>query len=205
MRYLITYLLIAILSVSQVACTTTTNTEGFHSSQVKISSFLVSPDRGTLVVVSQQYHFIMTLQEPLRSIMQWKSLYKLNPSFGTFIVNSDQSVKGSYTLQASLKKLQPDEQRFLKQQGFRLNSDASSLIFSASIQGTRYLAGEVSLSKRSHFTQAYNITMLESNKSSGSLDSILTTPITVAVDGVFLILGTAILIPSLLLFPESFR
>lgn len=206
MRYLINYLLIAILSLSQMACTNTSpNTEGMYASQDTISSFLVTPDRGTLVVVGQKHHYIMVLQEPLRSVMQWKSLYKLQPSFGTFRVNYKQAVTGSYTLEANLKNLYSTERQFLEQHGFRLMSDGTTLSFSATVQGTRYLAGEVSLARSAQFAQAYKINLLTPTNDTARTSDITATPLALAISGTEFILGTVILIPSMLLFPDAFH
>lgn len=200
MRYLINYLLIALLSLSQISCTTSTPIQGsgMSSSQETITSFLITPDRGTLVVVGQQHHFIMSLQEPLRSVLQWKSLHKLKPSFGTFHVDNNQAVNGTYTLQASLSHLQTNERQFLEQHGFRLMSDQTTLSYTAAIKGTRYLAGNVQVPQTAYFTTPYDINVIAPATTSRQAENINLTPITLVAGGVELVLGSIFLVPLVL-------
>lgn len=209
MRYLLHYLLIAALAFMQVGCSSTPHTVIDHQvKQETITSFLVAQDRSTMVVVSEQHHFIMTLKEPLRSVMQWPSLHKLSPSFSDFYVDRDQSTKGSYTLKAPLSTLTADERHFLEQRGFRLSRSQTTLSFSAEIQGTRYLAGNVRLPQAASFKQPYTLTIhsVELSQRYGASEIITNSPLAVALDGaVFLVVGTVVLLPAMLLFPESFH
>lgn len=208
MRYLINYLLITFLSFSQISCSHTPTTAlDTKEGRETLSSFLVSPDRATLVVIGQEHHFIMQMQQPLRSIMQWESLYKLNPSFGAFSVDLNQAVTGSYTLEAKLNELQPNERDFLRQHGFRLKPHSTILSFSSHIQGTRYLAGKVQIPQAARFKKPYSVTTYSAEKTlkSGLSSDITQSPLALAVDGVSFILFSVALIPAVILFPESFN
>lgn len=208
MRYLLTYLLITVLSFSQIGCSSTPTTViDSKAKQETISSFLVSPDRSTLVVLGQEHHFVMRLQDPLRSVMQWNSLRKLRPSFGAFAVDLDQSVKGSYTLEAQLTHLTAQERQFLEQHGFRLMKDNNTLSFSSTIQGTRYLAGKVQIPQAARFAQPYKITVYVTERSLkyGVSEEVAMSPLALAVDGVSFILFSVALVPAIILFPESFH
>lgn len=185
MRKLITYLAALLIAVFQFGCTPFT--QGLHgggnsTTHEKINSFLITPDAGTLVVAGEQHHFIFPLGEPLKSLLQWQGRTKLNPSFGTFTVTQGQAVSGSYTLQANPAQLSPAETQFLLQHGFTQNR--TELTYSAGIQGTRYLAGNVKVPQTAYFRQPYELTINEPDGAVTTVGKIALTPLTLLADGV---------------------
>ena len=208
MRYLLHYLLIAVLSLSPIACSNNPTTViDTKAREETISSFLVTPDRNTLVVVGKKHHFIMNLQEPLRSIMHWKNLHKLTPSFGAFAVDVDQQVQGSYTLQTKVTNLAAPDRQFLEQHGFRLMPDGNTLSFSASIQGKRYLANNLQVPQAARFTKPYSIVVYVTEKTVkyGVTEELAMSPLGLAIDGASFVLLSVVLLPAVVLFPESFH
>lgn len=193
MRHVIRYLLIAVLSVASFGCATQALHSSKNVSTEKINSFLITPDKATLVVAGEAHHFIFPLKEPLKSVLQWNGRAKLNPTFGKFTVDGGQSVSGSYTLQADLGKITVDEQQFLIQQGFTQQGNALS--YHASIQGTRYLAGNVRVPQTAFFRQPYELTVIAPDGVADTAAKIALTPLTLAADGVTAVLGGIVLAP----------
>ncbi|WGZ92535.1 MAG: hypothetical protein QJT81_11680 [Candidatus Thiothrix putei] len=193
MRHLLRYILIALLSVASFGCATNALHSSKNTSTEKINSFLITPDKATLVVAGEQHHFIFPLNEPLRSVLQWNGRTKLTPTFGKFTVNAGQSVSGSYTLQADVGKLTVDEHQFLTQRGF--SQQGNTLAYSANIQGTRYLAGSVKVPQTAFFRQPYELTIVAPDGVADTAAKIALTPLTLAADGVTAVLGGIVLAP----------
>jgi hypothetical protein len=193
MRHLLRYLLIAVLSFSAIGCATNALHSSKNVSTEKIKSFLITQDKTTLVVAGEQHHFIFPLNEPLKSVLQWSGRTKLNPTFGEFTVNAGQGVSGSYTLQADAGKLTVDEHRFLTQRGF--SQQGNTLAYNASIQGTRYLAGNVRVPQTAFFRQPYDLTVIAPDGVVDTAAKIALTPLTLAADGVTMVLGGIVLAP----------
>ncbi len=193
MRHLLHYLLIAMLSLASVGCATHALHSSKNASTEKINSFLITPDKATLVVAGEQHHFIFPLSEPLKSVLQWSGRTKLTPAFDKFTVNAGQNVSGSYTLQADVGKLTVEEHQFLTQRGFR--QQGNTLAYSASIQGTRYLAGNVRVPQTAFFRQPYELTVVEPDGVANTAAKIALTPLTLAADGATAVLGGIVLAP----------
>ena len=193
MRHLIRYLLIAVLSFSSVGCATHALHSGKSTSTEKINSFLITPDKATLVVAGEQHHFIFPLTEPLSSVLQWHGRAKLTPTFEKFTVDAGQNVNGSYTLQADVGKLTVEEHQFLTQHGF--SQQGNAVTYRDNIQGTRYLAGRVKVPQTAFFRQPYELTVVAPDGVADTVAKIALTPLTLAADGVTAVLGGIVLAP----------
>lgn len=193
MRQLLRYLLVAVLSFASFGCATQALHSSKNVSTEKIKSFLITQDKATLVVAGEEHHFIFPLNEPLKSVLQWRGRAKLTPTFGEFTVNAGQSVSGNYTLQADLGQLTVDEQQFLTQHGF--SQQGNTLAYSASIQGTCYLAGSVRVPQTAFFRQPYELTVIAPDGVADTAAKIALTPLTLAADGVTAVLGGIVLAP----------
>ncbi|WP_028489990.1 hypothetical protein [Thiothrix lacustris] len=193
MRHLLRYLLIAMLGIASVGCATHALHATKNTSTEKINSFLITPDKATLVVAGEQHHFIFPLNEPLKSVLQWPGRTKLKPTFGKFTVNAGQGVSGSYTLQVDVGTLTVDEHQFLTQRGF--SQQGNMMAYSAAIQGTRYLAGNVRVPQTAFFRQPYELTIIAPDGVADTAAKIALTPLTLAADGVTAVLGGIVLAP----------
>lgn len=193
--YLFRYLLILAMAISQVSCATRALHSGRTSQHENITSFMITPDAGTLVVAGDRHHFIFPLQEPLRSLLQWPGRKQLKPVFDTFRVTSGQSISGRYTLTANLSQLDMAEARFLTQRGFSRMADGVTLRYQASIRGTRYLAGNVKVPQTGYFRQPYQLTVTSPDGVGNTAVKLALTPLTLAADGVTAVLGGIVLAP----------
>jgi hypothetical protein len=194
MRKLVQTLLLAVLCLSQFSCATQAL---YRDSSVngteKIRSFLVTEDRHTLVIAGESHHFIFPLGEPLRSVLMWNGRDKLEPTFRNFIVDNNQTITGEYTLRADLARLSAQDQQFLRQKGFQVSGNG--LEYSSSIRGTRYLASHVKLPQTAYFPHPYMINIQQPESDFDKAAKIAVTPVTLAVDGVGVLLGGLLLSP----------
>ncbi|MDD5393523.1 MAG: hypothetical protein PHE17_10945 [Thiothrix sp.] len=195
MRLLLRILLIVLLGIALFGCATQALHSNKSSSTEKIKSFLVTQDAATLVVAGEEHHFIFPLGEPLKSLLQWQGRNKLTPTFGTFSVNAGQTVTGNYTLQSNLAQLSATEKRFLTQRGFKAGNNTSVLEYSATIQGTRYLAGDVKVPQTAYFHQPYRVSIIAPDDAADTAAKIALTPLALAADGVTAVLGGIVLAP----------
>ena len=194
MRKLVHTLLTALLCLSQFSCATNAL---YRDTQVngmeRIRSFLVTGDRNTLVIAGESHHFIFPLNEPLRSVLLWKGRGKIEPAFHNFAVDNTQTITGEYTLRADLARLSPEEQQFLSQKGFK--ASGNQLEYTSSITGTRYLASNVKVPQTAYFPHPYSITIKQPEGDLDKAAKIAVTPLTLAVDGVGVLLGGLLLTP----------
>ncbi|SEB13561.1 hypothetical protein SAMN05660964_03747 [Thiothrix caldifontis] len=193
MYHLLRYILITLLSITSFGCATNALHSSKNVSTEKINSFLITPDKATLVVAGEQHHFIFPLNEPLKSVLQWNGRAKLTPTFDKFTVNAGQSVSGSYTLQADVGKLTVEEHQFLTQRGF--SQQGNTVAYRANIQGTRYLAGSVKVPQTAFFRQPYELTVAAPDGIADTAAKIALTPLTLTADGVTAVLGGIVLAP----------
>lgn len=194
MRKLIQLLMITVMCTVQFGCATS----AMHSQTTvqgteKIRSFLVTEDRNTLVIAGESHHFIFPLGEPLRSVLLWKGRGKIEPAFRNFEVDNNQTITGEYTLRVDLAQLSAEEQQFLRQKGFK--ASGKRLEYSASIRGTRYLASNVKVPQTAYFPRPYPITIKQPEGNLDKAAKIAVTPLTLAVDGVGVLLGGLLLTP----------
>ena len=188
--------LVILLCVAQFGCatqalhrqTTTTRSEN-------LKSFLITQDAQTLIIAGEEHHFIFPLGQPLKTLLTWQGRAKLTPSFQNFEVDKGQTISGYYTLQAQITQLDTTEQAFLRQQGFKPNAAGDQLAYSADIKGTRYLAGSVKVPQTAYFRQPYRIDVTEPEGAGEAIGKLALTPVTLAVDGVSMVLGGVVLIP----------
>lgn len=194
MRKLFQVLFVTIMCAVQFACAT----NAMHSQTTvrgteRIRSFLVTEDRNTLVIAGESHHFIFPLNEPLRSVLLWKGRGKIEPAFRNFEVDNTQTITGEYTLRANLSRLSAEEQQFLRQKGFKAAGER--LEYTSTITGTRYLASNVKVPQTAYFPRPYPITIKQPEGDLDKAAKIAATPITLAVDGVGILLGGLLLTP----------
>ncbi len=198
MQRLSVFSLIVWLCLSLSGCVTNAMFEqkNMHTTE-KIKSFLITPDRNTLVVAGEEHHFIFPLAEPLRSLLLWPGRAKLKPTFHAFSVDEKQRIEGSFTLYANASQLTANEKQFLLKQGFTApNNPAGDYSYWVpSLKGTRYLAGDVKVPQTAYFGQPYTLEIEEPEGAVNTLAKIAVTPLTLAVDGVNVILGGVVLAP----------
>lgn len=189
-------MLVMLLCLAQLGCATyALHSQTTSTGSEKINSFLITQDAQTLIIAGEEHHFIFPLGQPLKTLLTWQSRAKLEPSFGDFRVDAGQRISGSYTLQANLAQLTASEQAFLRQQGFKPNSTGDQLEYSATINGTRYLAGDVKVPQTAYFRQPYTLQVTEPEGAGAKLGKVALTPVTLAVDGVSAVLGGVVLMP----------
>ncbi|QQZ28862.1 hypothetical protein HMY34_08905 [Thiothrix subterranea] len=193
MRTILHYFLILAITITTSSCATHALHSSKNVSTEKIKSFLITQNKSTLVVAGERYHFIFPLNDPLTSILEWSGRTKLNPTFSEFTVDSSQKVNGAYILEANIDQLNTSEQQFLVAHGF--SRQGTTLTHKASIQGTRYLAGNVNVPQTAFFRQPYAITLVLPDGVADTAAKAALTPLTLAADGVTLALAGIILGP----------
>jgi hypothetical protein len=165
----------------------------------EISSFLISQDGKQLIVVGQRYHYIFAADDTLKFILTSPERKHIKASFNNFVVNSQQTVTGMYTLTLDNQNTLPTElkKQFLAH-GFSENLQQQKLSYIGSVQGTRYLASTVQLPATLLLNQKYTIPMQENYPSTAaSVEKALLTPLAIAADGLLIIGGIPVLLLTL--------
>jgi hypothetical protein len=158
----------------------------------EVSSFLITADGKQLIVVGKQHHYIFAADdETLKFILTWAEKKRVKAGFENFVINSNQTVSGMYTLTVDAgQDLSAEANKLLTSKGFTSNATQKTLVYHGALHGTRYLADKFVLPATMQLNQKYTIAMREDYASASSvLGRILLTPLAMAADGLLLVGG----------------
>lgn len=159
----------------------------------EVSSFLMTQDTNQLIVIGQKHHYIFTTNDTLKFILGGFEKNRVKATFNNFVINSDQSVSGEYTLTVDALNLPLESKKLLIAKGFVFSPTV--LTYRSAVQGKRYLADQFVLPITLQFNQKYNITMHENYVSnSATIERILLTPLAIVADGVLIMGGVPLAI-----------
>lgn len=180
-------LFIIFISLSQFSCATQALHDYQSTSTDQLQSFLLAQDGSLLVVAGRQYHFMFSLDEPLRSILKWQKRGMIQPKFDTIEVSSNQKIVSRFQFSVADQPLNAADRSFLKQHRFYL--DGVNWQYSDSLKGTRYAAGNVKLPKAVLFNKPFTIKMQEPDGLPETVMKVALTPLTVTADAVMVTVG----------------
>jgi hypothetical protein len=180
-------LFIICLCVSQFSCATQALHDIKASSTDELKSFLLAQDGSLLVVAGSKYHFMFSLDEPLRSILKWQKRGLIQPKFDTILVSANQKITSSFRFSVADNSLNAADRTFLKQHQFYL--EGVNWQYSDSLKGTRYAAGNVKLPKAVLFNKPFKINMQEPDGLPETALKVALTPLTVTADAVMVTVG----------------
>lgn len=180
-------LLIVFICLSQFSCATQALHDYKSTSTDQLKSFLLAQDGSLLVVAGSQYHFMFSLNEPLRSILKWQKRGLIQPKFDTIEVSANQKITSSFRFSVADKDLNATDRSFLKQHQFYL--EGVNWQYNDSLKGTRYAAGNVKLPQAVLFNKAFTIKMQEPDGLPETAMKVALTPLTVTADAVMVTVG----------------
>ena len=182
------------------ACVTVSNEKRiereYRAARDYVSSFLISQDQKTLIVIGQEYHYFLNLTPQIKGILQHPARPQMDASFPELQLNPDHVVVGQYRLQIPTAKwdaLPIDQQTSLRQLGFAPAGNLGYYLLTGKLSGKRYGAQGFKLpTTMSTFNQPYYVQLRYTYVPlSKTADKILTTPLAVTADGLMIVGLTA--------------
>lgn len=165
----------------------------------KVSSVLISADGKTLAIIGKDFHYLFDAPQAIKAVLDPDLRDVVNVSFQTFSVDSAQRITGGYTLNI-VKTASAEQKEKAIDAGFK-PLPAGNLNFTGTLSGTRYSANGIQAeSATQKLRQEYTINV-SAEKSTGAkaatqAGKLLVTPITLAADGVLILVA----VPLLLVF-----
>jgi hypothetical protein len=176
-----------LLCVSQFSCATQALHDYKSTSTDELKSFLLAQDGSLLVVAGSKYHFMFSLNEPLRSILKWQKRARIQPTFNTILVSANQKIESSFRFSVANENLTTADRAFLKQHEFSLVANAWH--YNDTLKGTRYAAGNVQLPQAVLFNKPFAIKMQEPDGLPETAMKVALTPLTVTADTIMVTVG----------------
>lgn len=165
----------------------------------KVGSVLISADGKTLAVIGKEHHYLFDAPEAIKAVLDPALRDVVNVNFQTFSVDSAQRITGSYTLNIG-KTATAEQKEKAVAAGFK-PLPAGNLSFTGKLSGTRYSANGIQAENAAQkLRQEYTINVSAEKSAGGKAVStagkLLVTPVTLAADGVLILVA----VPLLLIF-----
>ncbi|MEY2864316.1 MAG: hypothetical protein RLY58_2023 [Pseudomonadota bacterium] len=167
----------------------------------QISTFLISQDQKTLIVIGQSHHYFLSLTPTIKAVLQHPARPIMRASFPTLHLERTQQLTGQYhiNIAASDFSLLPiPQQSSLVALGFQQRNHQRELPYqlTGTLKGQRYSAGHFKLpSTTQTFNHPYQISIdYQYDPLSKTADKLLSTPLAVTADGVMIVGLTAVAI-----------
>lgn len=182
------------------ACVTVSNEKRiereYRAARDYVSSFLISQDQKTLIVIGQEYHYFLNLTPQIKGILQHPARSQMDASFPELLLNQNHVVVGQYRLQIPVDKwdaLPVDQQTSLRQLGFAPAGSLGYYLLTGNLSGKRYGAQGFKLpSGMSTFNKPYYVQLRYTYVPlSKTADKIISTPLAVTADGLMIVGLTA--------------
>lgn len=156
--------------------------------QEKISHFLVTPDCTKVVILGEKFHYVLTATSLLANVLTSPWHRRVSASFNYFSVTREGVVRGRYRL--SLDAAATDEEKTAaRAAGFKVSS-SGEIYSEAYISGQRYAAGGFKIpADVQKLNQEYVIQVSEEQARGAKVLGYALTPVTVAADGVLMLLA----------------
>lgn len=179
------------------ACVTASNNKRiereYRTAYDQISSFLISKDQKTLIVIGQDHHYFLSLTPQIKAILQHPARPHMDATFSQLLLNQDQTVVGHYRLNIrndAWAQLPTDQQASLTKMGFLpLTGGQQVYSLTGNLSGKRYSATGFKLpANMSTFNKPYHVQLRYTYVPlSKTADKILTTPLAVTADGLMIV------------------
>lgn len=163
-----------------------------------VDSVLVSADGKTLAVLGKDYHYLFDAPPAIKLLLQSDLRDVVDASFHAFSVDASQRIGGGYTLRLG-KSASPEQQDKALAAGFKAQPSSGTLTYNGSLSGTRYAANGIqatATSQKLRKTYTINISAEKSAgaKAASTAGKVLLTPITLAADGVLILVAVPLLL-----------
>lgn len=163
-----------------------------------VDSVLVSADGKTLAVLGKDYHYLFEAPPAIKLLLQSDLRDVVEASFYGFAVDANQHIAGGYTLRLS-KNASPEQRDKAIAAGFKSLPSSSDLTYNGTLTGTRYAANGIqatAASQKLRKTYTINISAEKSAgaKAASTAGKLLLTPITLAADGVLILVAVPLLL-----------
>mgnify|MGYP000258143333 CR=1 FL=1 len=154
-----------------------------------ISSFLMTQDQKTLIVIGAKNHFFLNLTPKFKSILQHPARNRMQAEFDGLKIYRDQTIIGKYQVKINADQWQTlpyTQQMNLQQLGFEYSENSRSYILRDQLSGKRYSAGGFKLPPHlSTFNKPYHISVSYAYAPTGRIvEHILTTPLGLVGDSI---------------------
>lgn len=183
-RIILITLVISILFTSCVTKSLWSNNKYKES----IQNFLLSKDGKKLLIIGKKHHYIFSIDDNLKEVLLSKRKKNISPFFSIFKLNEHNIISGVFTLNYSAKKIEIDDKKWLKENGFTLGDSTNRYKKTISIAGQRYLANEIKI-PTSQFNKKYYINIDTKQYKYNTAERLLLSPVAVVADGI-LVIGT---------------
>jgi hypothetical protein len=163
----------------------------------KVSSVLISADGKTLAVIGKEHHYLFEAPQAIKAVLDPDLGNVVNVHFQTFSVDAAQRITGGYTLNI-IKTATAEQKEKAIAAGFKALPNGN-LNFTGALSGTRYSANGIQAENAAQkLRQEYTINVSAEKSAGGKVVStagkLLVTPITLAADGVLILLAVPLLV-----------
>ena len=162
-----------------------------------VDSVLVSADGKTLAVLGQDYHYLFDAPPAIKLLLQPDLRDAVDVSFHAFSVDANQRIAGGYFLRLG-KNASPEQQEKAMAAGFKA-LPSGELSYNGTLNGTRYAANGIqatAAAQKLRKTYTINISAEKTAgaKAASKAGKLLLTPITLAADGVLILVAVPMLL-----------
>ena len=162
-----------------------------------VDSVLVSADGKTLAVLGKDFHYLFEAPEVIKTILLSDLREVVDVSFHTFMVDAEQRIAGGYFMRIAKTASSEQKEKALAA-GFKA-LPSGDLNFNGTLKGTRYAANGVQATSptqklRKQYTINVSAEKSAGGKAANKAGKLLLTPITLAADGVLILLAVPLLL-----------
>jgi hypothetical protein len=164
----------------------------------KIDAFLLNPQSGQTVFLGEKYHYIFDANTQLDFLLKHREDASLtfNLKNGAYYQTNEDNATAHFSVSIDTKNINQELLEWLKINHIPLNTDTSHSMTTIDLKGKRYLADPKVNQHAQKFSKSIEIQIHDIKKENRSVVvKILGTPLTVAADGVLLVVGMVILTP----------
>jgi hypothetical protein len=163
----------------------------------KVGSVLISADGKTLAVIGKEHHYLFDAPEAIKAVIAPDLRDVVNVHFQTFSVDSAQRITGGYTLNIG-KTASAEQKEKAIAAGFK-PLPTGNLNFTGKLSGTRYSANGIQAENATQKLRKEYTINVSAEKSAGAkaisqAGKLLATPVTLAADGVLILVAVPLLL-----------
>ncbi len=165
---------------------------------------LITKNDNIIAIIGKEYHYFLSSDNVLKSILEWEDKNILNINFYKVNVAKDNTLMASYNISVEVDKISATQRKWLESKGFLLSlpdqavplpspkkkAEAQYLYYKSKIKGQRYLATNNKLIHQQfpiQFSKNPKIQIREDFSNSEKTYRLMFSPITVAVDGTLIV------------------
>jgi hypothetical protein len=200
-KILIAVFAIALISFMSMGCVTKQlwqDTTTHQSYLEKIDAFLLNPESGQTVFVGEKYHYIFDANPQFNFLLKHRedSSVTFNIIKGAYYQTNDDNATAHFSVTIDSKTANQELLEWAKVNHIPLNSYTALYTVILNLKGKRYLSDPKVNQHAQKLSKTIEVLVIDLKKENRPLVvKILGTPLTVAADGVLLVVGLVILTP----------